>query len=67
LTVESIFCVKSTDEKAIESTDEKAIEKSALSETGLHKLFERGMCSGKISGIIQNNLVAPKSKANQVQ
>jgi hypothetical protein len=35
--------------------------------TELPKLFEREMCSENISGIIQNNLAAPKSKAHQIQ
>jgi hypothetical protein len=33
----------------------------------LHKLFEREMCSENISGIIQNNLIAPTSKVHQIQ
>jgi hypothetical protein len=35
--------------------------------TELYKLFEREVCSENISGIIQNNLVAPKSKAHQIK
>jgi hypothetical protein len=37
------------------------------SQVELHKVFEREMCSENISGITHNNLVAPKSKAHQIQ
>jgi hypothetical protein len=35
--------------------------------TELHELCERERCSENISRIIQNNLVAPKGKAHQIQ
>jgi hypothetical protein len=40
---------------------------SSTASPNISKPFEREMCSENISEIIQNNLVAPKSKADQIQ
>jgi hypothetical protein len=53
--------------KPVSRSDPFIVPPDPLVDSELHKLFEREMCSENISGMIQNNLVAPKSKAHQIQ